>query len=443
MIKKIKIELIVLFLLLINIFLSSSLDLRLYYYFNDFDKNLNTIFLKNFFVNITTLGDSFWYFFFCVLGIVVVFVLEKTKILIFTSFKEVKNLFFYTITCLFFTGLLTQLLKHIIGRPRPNHTILDGSLGFDFFTTDSNFHSFPSGHTSTIFILALVCSTIIPRLKYFFLIFALVVSLSRIVVGAHFLTDIIGGTIIAFLCFKLINLFLNYKLIYIKPKILIQINQNLFFCIFVALVLIAMLLTIGSDFDIFFSSLFYKGDNQFLLQSYYPITVFFRDILLPIILVYLLVLPIISILIPINRLYFGYKFSIKKILFVWITLIINLIFIINLFLKNVWGRPRPGDVLELGGKDDFSSWYQISDACTSNCSFVSGDAAVGFSLIVFYFLSNNLKYAYLSIIFGLLIGMVRIAEGGHFLSDVIFSAIIVFFFSFLIKKFFLNKFYDG
>ena len=193
MIKKIKIELIVLFLLLINIFFSSSLDLRLYFYFNDFDKNSNIIFLKNFFVNITTLGDSFWYFFFCVLGIAVVFVLEKTKILIFTSFKEVKNLFFYTITCLFFTGLLTQLLKHIIGRPRPNHTILDGSLGFNFFTIDSNFHSFPSGHTSTIFILALVCSTIIPRLKYFFLLFALIVSFSRIVVGAHFITDVFGA----------------------------------------------------------------------------------------------------------------------------------------------------------------------------------------------------------------------------------------------------------
>ena len=443
MIKKIKIELIVLLLLLINIFLSSSLDLRLYYYFNDFDKNLNTIFLKNFFVNITTLGDSFWYFFFCVLGIVVVFIFEKTKLLIFTSLKEIKNLFFYTITCLFFTGLLTQLLKHIVGRPRPNHTILEDSLGFDFFTFDSNFHSFPSGHTSTIFILALICSKIIPRLKYFFLVFALVVSFSRIVVGAHFLTDIIGGIIIAFLCFKFINLFLDNKFIYIKPKTLIKINQNLFFCIFIVLSLLAILLTIGPGFDIFFSSLFYRGDNQFLLQSYYSITFFFRDILLPIILVYILVLPIISILIPIKKLYFSYKFSIKKIFFIWITLIINLIFIINLFFKNVWGRSRPGDILELGGKDVFSPWYQISHACTSNCSFVSGDAAVGFSLIVLYFLSNNLKYAYLSIIFGLLLGMVRIAEGGHFLSDIVFSAIIVFFFSFIIKKYFFNKFYDG
>ena len=91
MIKKIKIELIVLLLLLINIFLSSSLDLHLYSYFNDFDKNLNTIFLKDFFVNITTLGDSFWYFFFCVLGIVVVFIFEKTKLLIFKSLKEIQR----------------------------------------------------------------------------------------------------------------------------------------------------------------------------------------------------------------------------------------------------------------------------------------------------------------------------------------------------------------
>jgi len=180
-----------------------------------------------------------------------------------------------------------------------------------------------------------------------------------------------------------------------------------------------------------------------LLQSYYTVTILIRDVLLPIILVYILILPIVSKLIPVNRIYFGYNFSMKNILFVWLTLITNLILIINLFLKNFWGRPRPEDVLEFGGKHDFSSWYQISDACSSNCSFVSGDAAVGFSLIVLYFVTDNLKYIYLSIIFGFLLGIVRIAEGGHFLSDVIFSAIIVLFFSLVIKKYFLNKFFYG
>ena len=360
--------------------------------------------------------------------------------LFFTNFKEVKKIFFYTIICLFLTGFVTQLLKHIVGRARPNHKILENSFNFDFFTFDSNFHSFPSGHTSTIFILALVCSLIIPRIKYFFLVFALVVSFSRVVVGAHFITDIVGGAVVSFLCFKFINLFLDYKSINLKPKKYTPINQNLFFCIFFILVLIAIMITIGPEFDLFFSSLFYKDNNQFLLQSYYLVTVIFRDVLLPISLVYILILPIISKFIPMNKLYFGYNFSGKEIFFVWTALFINLILIINLLLKTFWGRVRPGDILELGGKDNFSPWYQISDACISNCSFVSGDAAVGFSLIVLYLVVDNIKYVYLSIIFGFILGLIRIAEGGHFLSDVVFSAIIVFLFSFIIKKIFFNKF---
>ena len=67
--------------------------------------------------------------------------------------------------------------------------------------------------------------------------------------------------------------------------------------------------------------------------------------------------------------------------------------LINLVLKTFWGRARPNDILQLGGKESFSPWYKYSDACVSNCSFVSGDAAGGFSLVILYLVTNNIKYA--------------------------------------------------
>ena len=100
--------------------------------------------------------------------------------------------------------------------------------------------------------------------------------------------------------------------------------------------------------------------------------------------------------------------------------------IINLFLKNFWGRARPGDILQLGGAESFSPWYQISNACNTNCSFVSGDAGVGFSLIALYFLTKKEIFFWLSICFGFSLGLIRILEGGHFVSDIIMSAVILY-----------------
>jgi len=438
-IKKFKVELFLLVFLLFIFLFPKDLDNSLYFYFKNLDQNPDTVYFKDFFNDITILGDSFWYFIFCIFGIIIFIIFEKTKLKNFNNIKEPKILFLYTIICLLITGIITQAIKHVIGRARPNYTHLDGSSAFDFFTINSNFHSFPSGHSSTIFILALIFSSILPRLKYCFLGFAFLVALSRIVVGAHFLSDIIGGMFVALISFKFLNLFLEYNFIHLKPKKIKNINQNSFFSILFVLFLLTILLTIGPSFDLFFSSLFYKGNNQFFLQSISPITIFIRDILLPIILIYILILPIVSRFIPIKKLFFGYNFTLKDIIFIWLVLFINLVIVVNLILKIFWGRARPGDVVQLGGNDNFSAWYQISDACTFNCSFVSGDAAVGFSLIILYFITNNLKYTYLSIFFGSILGFVRIAEGGHFLSDVIFSAIIIFLISFLINKIFFKK----
>ena len=66
----IKIELVILFLISISIFISPSLDYKIYYFFNIIKKYDENIFLKDFFVQITKLGDSSWYFAISVIGFV-------------------------------------------------------------------------------------------------------------------------------------------------------------------------------------------------------------------------------------------------------------------------------------------------------------------------------------------------------------------------------------
>ena len=49
--------------------------------------------------------------------------------------------------------------------------------------------------------------------------------------------------------------------------------------------------------------------------------------------------------------------------------------IVNSFLKEYFGRARPRDIVEFGGDKMFTAVWQVSDACYTNCSFTSGEAA--------------------------------------------------------------------
>ena len=203
---------------------------------------------------------------------------------------------------------------------------------------------------------------------------------------------------------------------------------------------LVIILTVGSSIDIYFSSLFYYGKSHFLLQSYYVVTIFFRKIVLPLLIIYIFILPIISIFFPLKLLYFNCKFNVKDLVFLWISGTVNLLIIVNLFLKNNWGRARPGDIFQLGGKENFSPWYQISNACDTNCSFVSGDAGVGFSLIAIYFLTKKEIFFWLSIFFGFGLGLIRIMEGGHFVSDIVMSAAILYLSYYFQTKYYIKKY---
>ncbi|MBF12752.1 MAG: hypothetical protein CMF46_00040 [Legionellales bacterium] len=97
----------------------------------------------------------------------------------------------------------------------------------------------------------------------------------------------------------------------------------------------------------------------------------------------------------------------------------------NLIIKPIWGRMRPADVL-LAKLEAYTSIFELSNHCTFNCSFVSGHAACGFFLISYAIIypKKRAVITLLAIVSGLLIGLVRMLEGQHFLSDIVFSACI-------------------
>ena len=111
-----------------------------------------------------------------------------------------------------------------------------------------------------------------------------------------------------------------------------------------------------------------------------------------------------------------------------VVVVLGIGLLVHAVLKDGMGRPRPRDVQAFAGSTAFVPVFVPSQFCQSNCSFVSGHAAVGFSLMslgMFGVRRRRKFWLHTGLIAGGLIGLTRIAQGGHFLSDVVFSLIAV------------------
>jgi lipid A 4'-phosphatase len=106
---------------------------------------------------------------------------------------------------------------------------------------------------------------------------------------------------------------------------------------------------------------------------------------------------------------------------------------VNGILKEHWGRARPEQVF--GGEAEFTAPLVIADECARNCSFVSGEAAAAAALaIVVGALSwptlgprgRRRAVALLGSVASAA-GLMRVATGRHFLSDVVFAALVTAF----------------
>jgi undecaprenyl-diphosphatase len=99
--------------------------------------------------------------------------------------------FFGLVCALVFTELATDLLQQTVRRDRPYQKGLP-SLIKPWIKTPS----FPSGHASLSLAMAVFAFTVSPEVGITALLMALFVTLSRVAVGVHYLSDILSGALL-------------------------------------------------------------------------------------------------------------------------------------------------------------------------------------------------------------------------------------------------------
>lgn len=202
-------------------------------------------------------------------------------------------------------------------------------------------------------------------------------------------------------------------------------RARLEFWVLLLLMLVTTLVFWNSDLDQRVAALFYHPENRAtpwplqhgrmvkLLYDYaFPLTIALGSIAL---LVYL----------------FGHfhhytaRFR-RRALYILLVIAVGPGLVVNLVIKDHWGRPRPVHEKTFGGNFDYVPPGRIGS--TTDKSFVCGHCSVAYSFVALYFLSQNYKLLYLmlAIALGWGMGATRMAAGGHYLSDVLWSGYVVF-----------------
>ena len=135
-----------------------------------------------------------------------------------------------------------------------------------------------------------------------------------------------------------------------------------------------------------------------------------------------------------RRNYFG--LTRKRFLFIALSIGLGAGLLTNVVLKDTWGRARPSQVTEFGGTKQFTPPFVRSTQCDRNCSFVSGDASLAAGFLTFAMIADRHRRRWWIGLggFAALVGVMRMARGSHFLSDVVFGVLFTLMISLILKR---------
>ncbi|MCB1459419.1 MAG: phosphatase PAP2 family protein [Nitratireductor sp.] len=199
----------------------------------------------------------------------------------------------------------------------------------------------------------------------------------------------------------------------------------------------ALVFAIWPQFDLWASSLFFQSPGRFELSAsaFWRLlrTLFLRGFAL------WYVVIVVSLVVSIRNRAEVLGLDWQKWLYLGLCSLAGPLLLTNIILKENWGRWRPYQVRELGGDQLFAWPLDWSGSCADNCSFVSGEvSSATMALFALALISTMPRRKWLyaaAAAFWATSSLMRVGQGGHFLSDTIFAGLFMVLIGALLHRF--------